>query len=351
MALHDSHPWHKIGAMLDIISITTKKRTCITAALVLLTGCEGIQSTLSPRGPAATEIAHISWIMFIGAALILLVVMVLSLYALYRDPDKRIAVSANKLIITGGVVFPTITLTALLVYGVWSMGSIRIDPQPELTIDVIGNQWWWEVQYQRDTPQEGFTTANEIRVPVGAKVRLRLHSNDVIHSFWVPNLAGKMDVMPGRANTLVIQADKAGTFRGQCAEFCGAQHARMAFFVIAQPREQFDAWMAQQRAPAAAPTTEISLRGLDILRTNRCLECHTVRGIEEIPPRKRPGPDLTHIASRTHLAGGTLKNNRDNLKRIITDSQGVKPGNYMPSYPNLGDDELEALTSYLEGLR
>ncbi|MBZ2205669.1 cytochrome c oxidase subunit II [Massilia soli] len=337
--------------MLDDISILNKKRTCVTAALLLLTGCEGIQSTLSPRGPAAAEIAHISWIMFIGAALILLVVMVLALYALYRDPDKRIAVSASKLIFAGGVAFPTITLTALLVYGVWSMGSIRVDPQPELTIDVIGNQWWWEVQYQRDTPGAGFTTANEIRVPVGAKVRLRLHSNDVIHSFWVPNLAGKMDVIPGHINTLLIQADKEGTFRGQCAEFCGAQHARMAFFVISQPREQFDAWMAEQRAPAAAPTTEISRSGLAILRNNRCLECHAVRGIGATAIVQRHGPDLTHIASRTHLAGGTLKNNRANLKRIIADSQGVKPGNYMPSYPHLSDDELEAVASYLEGLR
>ena len=323
----------------------------MAAGSVLLTGCGGIQSTLSPHGPAAAEIAHISWIMFIGAALILLVVMLLAMYALYRDPDKRIPASANKLIIAGGVAFPTITLTALLVYGVWSMGSIRANHQPELTIDVIGNQWWWEVQYQRDTPGTAFTTANEIRLPVGVKVRLRLHSNDVIHSFWVPNLAGKLDVMPGHVNTLVIQADKVGTFRGQCAEFCGAQHARMAFFVISQPREQFDAWMAQQRAPAAAPTTEISRRGLDILRNNRCLECHAVRGIDKVASDKRLGPDLTHVASRTHLAGGTLQNNRDNLKRLIADSQGVKPGNHMPSYPNLGDDELEALTSYLEGLR
>ena len=337
--------------MLDDISIFSIKRTCVAAALVLLTGCEGIQSTLSPRGLAAAEIAHISWIMFIGAALILLVVMALALYALYRDPDKRIPVSANKLIIAGGVAFPTITLTALLVYGVWAMGSIRADPQPGLTIDVTGNQWWWAVQYQRDMPGANFSTANEIRIPVGVKVKLRLHSNDVIHSFWVPNLAGKMDLMPGRVNILVIQADSEGVFRGQCAEFCGAQHARMAFFVIAQPREQFDAWMARQRAPVAAPTSEISRRGLDILRNNRCLECHAVRGIDVATIDKSPGPDLTHIASRTHLAGGTLKNNRDNLKRIIADSQGVKPGNYMPSHPQLSDAELEALVSYLESLR
>ncbi len=308
-----------------------------------------MQSALAPKGPAAAEIARISWIMFIGAALILLLVMVLALYAMYRDPDKRVPVAANKLIFVGGVAFPTITLTALLVYGVWSMGALRAEPEPELTIDVIGNQWWWDVQYQRDLPAAGFTTANEIRIPVGEQVRLRLHSNDVIHSFWVPNLAGKMDLMPGRINTLVIQANTVGVFRGQCAEFCGAQHARMAFFVIAQPRAEFDAWMAQQRTSAAAPTSAIARRGLELFRNNRCTECHAVRGIDETVIKLRMGPDLTHVASRTHLAGGTLENSRDNLKRIIADSQGVKPGSRMPSFPDLSADELEALASYLEG--
>lgn len=321
----------------------------MTAALTLLTGCGGVQSSLAPKGPAAAEIAHISWIMFIGAALILLLVMALALYAMYRAPDKRIPVAANSLIVAGGLAFPAITLTALLVYGVWSMGALRGDPRPELSIDVTGNQWWWEVQYQREVPGAGFTTANEIRIPVGVQVRLRLHSNDVIHSFWVPNLAGKMDAMPGRVNSLVIQADTAGVFRGQCAEFCGAQHARMAFFVIAQPREEFDAWMAQQRAPAAAPTSELGRRGLEIFRNNRCMECHTVRGIDGMAIKPRQGPDLTHIANRTHLAGGTLENTRDNLKRIIADSQGVKPGSRMPSFPDLRADELEALAAYLEG--
>ncbi|QYF94642.1 cytochrome c oxidase subunit II [Massilia sp. PAMC28688] len=247
--------------------------------------------------------------------------------------------------------FPSVALTALLVYGVYTMGSLRADPEPDLTIDVTASQWWWQAQYQRDVPAASFTTANEIRIPAGRKVRLRLHAKDVIHSFWVPNLAGKMDVIPGRVNSLVIEADRAGVFRGQCAEFCGAQHARMAFFVIAQPQAQFDAWMAQQRAPAVAPASEIGRRGLDILRSNRCLQCHAVRGISDIPGDPRHGPDLTHIASRTHLAGGTLKNNRDNLKRFIADSQGVKPGNHMPSFPQLSDEELEALASYLEGLR
>lgn len=321
----------------------------MTAALTLLTGCGGVQSSLTPKGPAAAEIAHISWIMFIGAALILVLVMVLAWYAMYRAPGKRIPVAPNTLILAGGLAFPAITLTALLVYGVWSMGALRGDPRPELSIDVTGNQWWWEVQYQREVPGAGFTTANEIRIPVGVQVRLRLHSNDVIHSFWVPNLAGKMDAMPGRVNSLVIQADTAGVFRGQCAEFCGAQHARMAFFVIAQPREEFDAWMAQQRAPAAAPTSELGRRGLEIFRNNRCMECHTVRGIDGMAIKPRQGPDLTHIASRTHLAGGTLENTRDNLKRIIADSQGVKPGSRMPSFPDLRADELEALAAYLEG--
>lgn len=335
--------------MHEVVLIKRQYRSCLAVASMLLTGCVDVQSSLAPKGPAAAEIAHISWVMFIGAALILLLVMVLALYAIYRAPDKRIPVAANTLIVAGGLAFPAITLTALLVYGVWSMGALRGDPRPELTIDVTGNQWWWEVQYERGVPGAGFTTANEIRIPVGVQVQLRLHSNDVIHSFWVPNLAGKMDMMPGRVNSLVIQADKEGIFRGQCAEFCGAQHARMAFFVIAQPRGEFDAWMEKQRAPAAPPTGELGRRGLEIFRDNRCMECHAVRGVDGIAIQTRQGPDLTHIANRTHLAGGTLKNTRDNLKRIIADSQGVKPGSHMPSFPDLDADELEALAAYLEG--
>lgn len=335
--------------------ITSKKRTCVTAILpafsLLLAGCEGIQSSLWPQGPAAAEIAHISLIMFIGAALILLLVMALALYALYRAPDKRIPVSANKFILIGGVVFPVVTLSALLVYGVISMGTLRGQPQPELEIDVVANQWWWEVHYQRDKGDETFATANEIRIPAGVQVRLRLHSDDVIHSFWVPNLAGKMDMMPGHVNSLLIQADQPGVFRGQCAEFCGAQHARMAFFVIAQPREEFEAWVEQQRKTAAEPGNEISRRGLEVMRANRCLDCHAVRGVEEEITNARKGPDLTHLASRSHVAAGTLDNNRENLKRIIADSQRVKPGNRMPSYNDMSAEDLDALVTYLEGLR
>lgn len=333
--------------------IASKKRTCagVLGTALLLSGCEGIQSSLWPQGPAAAEIAHISWVMFIGAALILLLVMVLALYALFRHPDRRIAMRANTLILAGGVAFPVVTLSVLLVYGVISMRTIHAEPQAEMEIDVIGNQWWWEVQYQREVPDESFTTANEIRIPAGMPVRLRLHSDDVIHSFWVPNLAGKMDLMPGHVNQLVIQADQPDVFRGQCAEFCGAQHARMAFFVIAQTQEEFDAWTAQQREAAQAPADAISRRGLEVLRASRCLQCHAIRGVDETSSDVRKAPDLTHVASRSHLMGGTLENNRENLARIIADSQGVKPGNRMPSYPELPQEDLEALVAYLEGLR
>src|SRR5690606_31953776 len=294
--------------MRDGIFIASKKRTCAgtVAVALLLSGCEGVQSSLWPQGPAAAEIAHISWVMFSGAALILALVMVLALYALFRHPDRRLAIQGNTLIVAGGLIFPAVTLTILLVYGVISMRTIHAEPQAQMEIDVIGNQWWWEVQYQREMPDESFTTANEIRIPAGVPVRLRLHSDDVIHSFWVPNLAGKMDLMPGHVNQLVIQADQPGTFRGQCAEFCGAQHARMAFFVIAQPPEEFERWTAQQRAPAASPSDTISRRGLDVLRESRCLQCHAIRGVDEASSDVRKAPDLTHVASRSHLMGGTL---------------------------------------------
>jgi cytochrome c oxidase subunit 2 len=345
-------PETKTNAMRNGLPVASKKRTCgIALAAFLLSGCEGIQSALWPNGPAAAEIARISWIMFIGAALILLLVMVLALYALFRDPDKRVPMSANTLIIVGGVAFPAVTLTALLIYGVVSMDTIRAEPQPEIEIDVVASRWWWDVRYQREEPDQGFTTANEIHIPVGVPVRIRLHTDDVIHSFWVPSLSGKMDVMPGRVNELVIQADRAGVFRGQCAEFCGAMHAHMAFFVIAQPEQEFNTWALQQKQSAAQPDNETSRLGLGILREQRCLECHAIRGVDEVTSELGRGPDLTHIASRSHLAAGTLENNHDNLKRFIADSQAVKAGNGMPSYPDLKEEELEALATYLGELR
>lgn len=312
----------------------------------------GIQSAFDAKGRDAAQILEITWVLFIGGGLIFLVVMVLGLIALFGPPAMRASLGRHAWIIGGGIAFPVVVLSALLIYTFLAASSmVQAQDPPAARIEVAGELWWWRVKYLDENGKTILETANEIHIPAGRPVNLKLVSNNVIHSFWVPNLAGKMDLVPGHVNELVIQADQPGVFRGQCAEFCGAQHARMAFFVIAQTQEELDAWMAQQREPAAEPADAISRRGLAALRTNRCLECHAVRGVDEQISATGKGPDLTHVAGRSHLAGGTLENNRDNLTRIIADSQAVKPGNRMPSYPDLSAEDLEALVTYLEGLR
>jgi cytochrome c oxidase subunit 2 len=331
-------------------SYCKKQTSCALCAIagLSLAGCRGVQSSLWPQGPAAQAIANISWIMFAGATAILLLVMALALYAIYRAPEKRRPVSANLLIAAGGVGLPVITLTALLVYGVIEMRNMRVEADnPPIAIDVVGNQWWWDVQY-RDGGGQDISTANEIRIPAGVPVKISVRTNDVIHSFWVPNLAGKIDLIPGRTNHIILQADQPGIFRGQCAEFCGAQHARMAFVVIAEPADAHAAWRARQRLPAAEPANAMLLRGRDAFIANRCVDCHTIRGVGTA---NRPGPDLTHVASRTHLAAGTLENNRANLIEFIARGQQVKPGNRMPSYSGLDQGTLGDLATYLESLQ
>lgn len=284
--------------------------------------------------------------MFWGAGFILLLVMALALYTLFRAPSQRQPISANAFIIAGGVAFPIVTLTALLIYGVDAMRSLRAADEQPAQIEVVGNRWWWDVHY-RNADGHIVTSANEVRIPAGKPVKVLVRTNDVIHSFWVPNLAGKIDLIPGRTNHIVLQANAPGQFRGQCAEFCGAQHARMAFYVIAETPEAHAAWLAHQQKPAATPADQLSLRGRDVF-VSKCAQCHTVRGVAEAGKR---APDLTHLASRQFIAAGTLENNRENLIAFVSRSQEIKPGNAMPSQSDLDDATLQALASYLESLK
>jgi cytochrome c oxidase subunit 2 len=340
-------------ARLTPIIHTSKKQTSRLSPVVValfLSGCSGIQSTLDPHGPHAQSIANISWIMFFGASAILLLVMALALYAIYRDPDKRRAPSAGSLIVMGGLALPVLSLSALLVYGVHAMGELRAESGDEpIQIDVTGNRWWWDVYY-RDVDGNVIAGANEIRIPAGVPVKVAVRTNDVIHSFWVPNLAGKIDLIPGRTNHLVLQADAPGIFRGQCAEFCGAQHARMAFHVIAETPDAHAAWMNRQGAQAPAPSDPGLLRGRDAFVANDCLQCHTVRGLGAARELGR-GPDLTHVGSRRFIAAGTLENTPTNLAAFIARSQDIKPGNGMPSYRHLDEQTLHDIANYLESLR
>lgn len=318
------------------------------AALGLIAACSGTQSVLDPHGPHAQQTATIAWVLFAGGALIFVLVTVLAVCAIFAPRRWRTSLGGKKLIIGGGIVFPVITLSALLVYTfISSAGLARLGHTAPLKIEVVGEMWWWRVHYLGADGRSQLTTANEIRIPVGRPIELTLKSADVIHSFWLPSLAGKLDMIPGRTNVLRVSADKAGVFRGQCAEYCGAQHAKMAFYVIALTPPEFDSWLASQSMAAHEPRTADETRGKALFLAH-CGACHTVRGT---PAVGGLGPDLTHVGSRLSLAAGILPNNKGTLAGWIASSQHLKPENRMPSFEFFTGDELSALAGYLESLQ
>jgi cytochrome c oxidase subunit 2 len=332
------------------------RRSCVMASILPLTGCSGLQSALDPRGPGANEIAQLFWF-FTGlcTAVWLLVMMVLVTTQLGRtrprgDPLFLNAAAERRMM---RVVITALGATAVILIGLTLLSYFAnrtlaaIASETALTIRVTGHQWWWQVRYENDQPNRILTTANEIHIPAGEPVRLILASTDVIHSFWVPNLSGKLDLIPGHENALDLRADKPGVYRGQCAEFCGAQHANMSTFIIAEPRPVFDAWLNDQLRPAAAPASAEAKAGEDLFFRRPCVMCHKIGGTVA---GGTVAPDLTHLASRQTLAAGTLSMSRGNLAAWIADPQGIKPGANMPVV-NLNGDELKAIVAYLEGLR
>lgn len=334
----------------------------VLLALPLLAGCTGRQSVLNPSGPPAERISGLWWLMFwclIGIFVLVMGALVLAVIHSHRrrrrepaappmstDPGTERRMSRA---VTAAVGITFVLLMILLVASVVTGRSVSplSASADALQVEVIGHQWWWEFGYGDPQPQQIVSTANELHIPVGRPVRIRGTSRDVIHSFWVPNLQGKVDLIPGRTSDLWIQADEPGVYRGQCAEFCGHQHAKMAFLVIAEPPEQFDAWLAAQRQPAVVPDTPIERRGQQVFQSSTCPLCHTIAGTEA---GSRIGPDLTHLASRRTLGGAALPNNRGNLAGWIVDPQQIKPGNRMPPNP-LKPEDLQALLTYLESLK
>jgi cytochrome c oxidase subunit II len=212
---------------------------------------------------------------------------------------------------------------------------------------VTGHQWWWQAEYRYDVPDSNVMTANEIHIPVGRPIKLELRSNDVIHSFWLPNLHGKKDLIPNYPTTFYFMADKPGTYWGQCAEFCGYQHAKMRFIVIAEPPDQFAAWIDAQRQPSVQPANDVQKRGQQIFMTSVCTQCHTIQGTRA---GGSVGPNLTHIASRQYIAAGSLANTREHLANWVTDPQKFKPGIRMPMN-EYSKEDLNALIDYLETLK
>lgn len=302
---------------------------------------------LQPAGAAAHAIAQVSWVLIVGGLAIFLLVMALLGWALRGGPRT---VQPRWWLVGGGVLFPAVVLVALFIYSVRLAPPWRPVPPPgALVVTVTGRMWWWDVRYQDEHGRTAFATANEIRIPAGRPVYLALASSDVIHSFWVPALAGKMDMVPGRLQHLLVQADRPGRYRGQCAEYCGEQHALMALEVVAEPPEAFDAWHRHQASPAAAPATPRQAQGRELFLAHRCDACHAVRGIGTQPAGH--APDLTHVGGRLRLGAGTLANDSRSLARWVRHVQQVKPGARMPSYGSLDDEQLGALAEWLGSLR
>jgi cytochrome c oxidase subunit II len=314
--------------------------------IVLLAGCSGPQSTLDPAGPSAASIHQLGMIMYVGAALVTLLVTVLMLVPFLRR--REWPVNRNLFLWGGGVALPGLTLLALVPYEMTVGHGTRASTAADrLSIDVKGYLYWWDMSYRRGDGLSAASSANELRLPVGEPVELFLRANDVIHSFWVPSLAGKTDMIPGRVNRMVIQADRPGAYRGACAEYCGLQHSLMLFDVIAMARPEFDAWLARAARPVSEPATPQLLAGRDLFVNLGCGACHAVRGLSET----RLGPDLTQVGSRRTIGAGTLPGGVGNIAGWIASAQHLKPGNAMPSYDQLEGPQLRALAAYLESLK
>ena len=321
---------------------------------MLLAGCGGgWQSALDPKGPGAAELAWLIWGFTGILGAIWLAVLAAVAVTIWKRRIGRSPLGPREAGERRGVVIVT-TLTVLTALVVLTLSGLSFVVQRRLyaadtgavTIRAVGYQWWWEFDYEDGDPARTFTTANEIHVPVGVPVKLLLQSDDVIHSFWVPNLIGKQDMIPGQTNELVVTAGHPGTYRGQCAEFCGLQHAHMGLIVVAEDPASFEAWQARQRRPAASPSTPEQRLGQDVFLQQACIMCHAIRGT---PAISREGPDLTHVGSRLQIAAATLPLSRGSLAAWIADPHGIKPGVHMPAIP-LESDELNAVAAYLEGL-
>ena len=316
---------------------------------------------LVTHGPAADPATRLNWGLMAISILVTVIIAGLVLYAsLRRRPPMQEAENgwAPPQPDTGGAswiyVGTAITAAVLLGMTIWTILTLSAvaapHRKPSLLLEVTGHQWWWEVRYRGADKPDVMVTANEIHIPVGEPVHIRLESGDVIHSFWVPKLGGKTDLIPGQTNFTWLQADRAGTYRGQCAEFCGSQHAHMALYVVAEERPAFESWLMRQEAEAAAPQAPQAIRGHDVFES-RCSVCHTVRGdAASAGAAGRLGPDLTHLMSRATIAAGRLPNNTGSLSGWVANAQAIKPGTRMPRM-DLSPEDLHAVVSYLQTLK
>jgi cytochrome c oxidase subunit II len=320
----------------------------MTAAHAFLLWQTFEQSAVSPAGPQAGHLDRLWWIFFWACAVIYIIVLAFLAKALKRPRAEAAFDVTLKTWVTGATVATTLILFGLLVTSV-AVGRVTSDlPTGQaLKINLTGYQWWWKAEYEHADWSRRVTIANELHLPVGQPVTLALTAADVIHSFWIPNLHGKRDLIPGEVNLISFRIDRPGVYRGQCAEFCGLQHAHMALFIVAEPKDVFDRWYTNQVKPAAAPAGQDEARGLQVFTQGSCSLCHGIRGTIA---GGHAAPDLTHLKSRALIAAGTMNNGRDQLRQWITNPHSIKPGVRMP--PNtLDPTDLEALLAYLETLQ
>lgn len=333
----------------------TWKRLPPFLLLLLLAGC-GRQSSLTSNGPAATQIGNLEWAILILFCVITVVMWILIALVISR-PRGTLAEHApynigggQKWIFIGGFAIPTLILAGIYISGLDVLSAFPLHDGRTLKpaqIKVTGHQWWWEVEYLDGPVHDHFVTANEIHIPTGQPVDIDLTSADVIHSFWVPTLHGKVDLIPGVMNRIRIEASHPGAYRGQCAQYCGEQHAHMILLVVAQPPDQFKKWLANERKPAPAPATPEELEGQQMFLSHACMLCHTIRGTLA---QGVVGPDLTHLASRKMLASNMLPNDTADLAAWVVHAQSLKPGAYMPNLSVFNGRQLNALVTYLQSL-
>jgi cytochrome c oxidase subunit 2 len=323
------------------------------ALLLAATGCGAPMEIFSSASEPAARVTRLTWFMVILAAAVYVLVIAAMAIAVRRRRDAarlttiELSDPGVKSIVIAGMVIPSLILSAVFVVAETAMGKYP-DPRSALTVNVIAHQWWWEVEYAVPRLSQRFRTANEIHIPVGQPVRLLLTTADVIHSFWVPQLQGKIDIIPGDTNDLRLMARRPGVYRGQCAEFCGMQHGNMAMVVIAEDSASYARWLAGQIADPPPPADTLAATGQRLFADGACAMCHTVRGT---PARATVGPDLTHVGSRLTLGAGTIPNPLGNLQGWIANAQAFKPGAKMPRLAELDGPQLRAIAAYVAGLR
>ncbi len=317
------------------------------------------QDMLSPVGPAAARIASLGWFVLITFSIVTVIMWALVFWISWRRRGTLAhhlpidAAEDRRWIIVGGFAIPVVILAIMFVAMLKTMAAFPMgDGEMKRTsanVRVVGHQWWWEVQYlDGENVDQQVTAANEIHIPIGKPIDIELRAHDVIHSFWVPRLHGKVDLIPGVVNRIRVQADQPGIYRGECAEYCGPQHAHMILYVVAHTASDYQAWLQRARQPAAQPPDDVAARGEQLFMAKACVLCHAIAGTEA---HGRVGPDLTHVGSRLGIAANTLPNEPASLEAWVTHAQSLKPTAQMPNITAFDGDELRAIVEYLRELK